>query len=145
MKDTSRNGTEGGPDATEFDNNKKSKKKKKHAPLTPVERMEEMALTSRVTEALTPHLQGLTDKTLSEFIIHLTEQQLKEPSQRNDGTGSVPDVLSATRAGWLGTEILREESQELKARLTENGAPDLPLSLCNNLLEWVQSQSPRIK
>jgi ATP-dependent RNA helicase DHX8/PRP22 len=122
----------------------KNKKKKKDTPLTPVERMEDMALTSRVTEALSPHLQGLTDKTLSEFVIHLTEQQLKDPGQLNDGSSSIP-VAHHSAAGGLGTQKLLEESQKLKARLAENGCPDLPLSVCKHLLEWVQSQSPRIK
>lgn len=107
----------------------KSKSKKKSNPLTPVERMEDMVLTSRVTEALSPHLNGLTDKTLTEFIVHLAETQIKQ-----EGV-------------WerFGAQTLLEESQHLKKRMIENGAPDLPLSLCKNLLEWVQSQSPRIK
>ena len=106
----------------------KSKSKKKANPLTPVERMEDMVLTSRVTEALSPHLNGLTDKTLTEFIVHLAETQIKQ-----EGV-------------WerFGAHTLLEESQHLKKRMIENGAPDLPLSLCKNLLEWVQSQSPRI-
>mmetsp|Transcript_49475 Transcript_49475/g.55255 ORF Transcript_49475/g.55255 Transcript_49475/m.55255 type:complete len:1229 (+) Transcript_49475:28-3714(+) len=117
------------------DNNVSKKKKKKNKgakraiPLTPVERMEDMALTSRVTEALSPHLKGLTDKTLTEFIVHLAETQLKKEGIW-DG---------------LGTQKLLEESQKLKQRMAENGAPDLPLSLCKNLLEWIQSQSPRIQ
>ncbi len=103
------------------DNHKNENKKKGKKPLTPVERMEDLALTSRVSEALSPHLQGLTDKTLTEFIIHLTEVQLKKPG----------DVI--------------EQTQALKSRLVENGAPDIPLSLCKRLLEWVQEQSPRIQ
>jgi ATP-dependent RNA helicase DHX8/PRP22 len=114
------------------DDNKKKKSSKKdkiNVPLTPVERMEDMALTSRVTEALSPHLNGLTDKTLSEFIIHLTEKQIKK----------------AAAFEGLGTQKLLEASQALKTQLGENGAPDLPLSLCKHLLEWTQTQSPRIK
>lgn len=116
---------------------KKKKKKKEDAsstaalPLTPVERMEDMALTSRVTEALSPHMNGLTDKTLSEFIIHLTEKQVKK---------------AGVVQGGMGTQKLLEASQALKTQLGENGAPpDLPLSLCKHLLEWTQTQSPRIK
>jgi hypothetical protein len=59
-----------------------SKNKKKSSGLTPVERMEDMALTAKVSESLSPHLGGLTDKTLSEFVIHLTERQIKK---KNDG------------------------------------------------------------
>jgi ATP-dependent RNA helicase DHX8/PRP22 len=115
---------------------RKSKAAKKAVPFTPIERMEDMALTSRVTEALSPHLNGLTDKTLTEFIVHLAETQLKK-----GGVGSYVWQEGIT----LGTQQLLEESQKLKQRMAENGAPDLPLSLCKNLLEWVQGQSPRIR
>lgn len=102
-----------------------SKQKKKASGLTPVERMEDMALTAKVCEALSPHLGGLTDKTLSEFVIHLTEKQIKKSK---DG---------------MASEIA--QSKSLKDRLTQNGAPDIPLSLCKRLLEWTSEQSPRIK
>jgi len=116
-------------------NDAKKKKKKKSVPFTPIERMEDMALTSRVTEALSPHLSGLTDKTLTEFIVHLSETQLK--------SGGL-DLLSATHQ--LGSQPqLLQESQQLKKRFLDKGAPDLPLSLCKSLLEWVCEQSPRIK
>jgi ATP-dependent RNA helicase DHX8/PRP22 len=108
---------------------KKDKKKSTAAPLTPVEKMEDLALTSRVTEALSPHLNGITDKTLSEFIIHLTEVQVKKGGAFEG----------------LGTQKLLEASQSLKQRFSDNGAPELPLSLCKRLLEWVQAESPRIK
>jgi hypothetical protein len=104
----------------------KTKKGAAAAPLTPVERMEDMALTSRVSEATSPHFQGLTDKTLTEFIIHLAETQLKQGAKRQD------DILTL--------------SQGYKTRLVENGAaPDIPLSVCRRLLEWVQDQLPRMK
>jgi len=115
---------------------KKIKTAKKSIPFTPIERMEDMALTSRVTEALSPHLNGLTDKTLTEFIVHLAETQLKKGDAGAD----------AWREGQtLGTQQMLEESQKLKQRMAENGAPELPLSLCKNLLEWVHGQSPRIR
>jgi ATP-dependent RNA helicase DHX8/PRP22 len=115
---------------------KMSKKKasSKTPPLSAVERMEDMALTSRVTEALSPHLQGLTDKTLTEFIIHLTEQQLKNKKQQPKSS-AIPN--------GNGNDPITQ-SQNLRQRLADNGAPDIPLSLCKRLLEWVESQSPRI-
>jgi ATP-dependent RNA helicase DHX8/PRP22 len=103
-----------------------SKNKKKSSGLTPVERMEDMALTAKVSESLSPHLGGLTDKTLSEFVIHLTERQIKK---KNDG----------------GIESEVAQSQGLRQCLSENGAPEIPLSLCKRLLEWTSEQSPRIK
>lgn len=103
-----------------------SKQKKKSGGLSPVERMEDMALTAKVCEALSPHLGGLTDKTLAEFVIHLTEKKIKKCSKEN-----------------FANEIA--QSKALKDSLTENGAPDIPLSLCKLLLEWTTEQSPRIK
>ena len=96
-----------------------------------MERMEEIALISKVTEGLSPQLQGLTDKTLSEFIMHLTEQQIK----KDFGGGANAAV---------------QQAQGLRQRLQDNGAPDIPLSLCKKLLEWTESHSlmefdPRIE
>jgi ATP-dependent RNA helicase DHX8/PRP22 len=100
---------------------------KKTKALTPVERMEDLALTSRVTETLEPHLGGLTDKTLTEFIIHLVETQLKA----GGGTGAASSNAKA--------------DEELRQRLKDQGAPELPLNICQRLLEWVEEQSPRLK
>ena len=83
---------------------KKSKDGKKSVPFTPIERMEDMALTSRVAEALSPHLNGRTDKTLTEFIVYLTETQLKKGGASR----------KAWQEGHLGTQQLLEESQKLK-------------------------------
>jgi hypothetical protein len=103
-----------------------SKIKKKSSALTPVQRMEDMALTAKVSEALSPHLGGLTDKTLSEFVINLTERQIKKKID-------------------AGIESEAAQSQGLRQCLSENGAPEIPLSLCKRLLEWTSEQSPRIK
>eukprot|EP00934_Nitzschia_sp_Nitz4_P000011 Nitzschia sp. Nitz4//scaffold123_size70294//37247//40867//NITZ4_005929-RA/size70294-processed-gene-0.17-mRNA-1//-1//CDS//3329534488//11//frame0 len=111
------------------------KKKKQAAPLTPVERIEDLALTSRVTEALQPHLGGLTDKTLTEFIINLTEKLIKRHAKDNKTVTSASSSDAQTVA----------QAQELRTQLAENGAPEIPLSLCKRLLEWVSQQSYRIK
>ncbi|CAJ1931731.1 unnamed protein product [Cylindrotheca closterium] len=103
------------------------KAKKKVSELTPVERMEDLALVAKVSEALSPHIGGLTDKTLSEYVIHLTEKQLKQ-NQKSAG---------------LESEIA--QSQGLRQRLADNGAPAIPLSLCKKLLLWTSEQSPRLK
>lgn len=89
--------------------------------------MEALALVAKVSEALSPHIGGLTDKTLSEYVIHLTEKQLKQ-NQKSTG---------------LESEIA--QSQGLRQRLADNGAPSIPLSLCKKLLSWTSEQSPRIK
>jgi len=102
--------------------------KKKNA-LTPVERMEDLALTSRVTETLEPHLGGLTDKTLTEFIIHLVETQLKAGSSSSSASSNPQ----------------KNQDEELRQNLKQNGGPELPLNICHRLLEWVEEQSPRMK
>ena len=84
-------------------------------------------MTSTVSEALAPHLNGVQDKTLSEFIIHLTEQQIKK----------------AVKANTSGDTV--SNAQGLRQRIADQGAPEIPLSLCSRLFELVQSQSPRIK
>ena len=104
---------------------KGQKKAKKN--LTPLERMEDMALTSTVSEELAPHLGGVQDKTLSEFIINLVEKHIKKSNPSE------------------GDSNLIGQAQEVRQRLADNGAPDIPLSLCRRLLELVQNQSPRIK
>lgn len=103
------------------------KAKKKASELSPVERMEDLALVAKVSESLIPHIGGLTDKTLSEYVIHLTEKQLKQ-NQKSTG---------------LESEIV--QSQGLRQRLADNGAPAIPLSLCKRLLSWTSEQSPRLK
>ena len=111
-----------------------AKKAKQPAkPLTPVERMEDMALTSTVSEALAPHLDGVQDKTLSEFIIHLTETQIKMHLKIKNAVVAKTDTSPISQA------------QTLRQRLADNGAPEIPLSLCSRLLELTQEQSPRIQ
>jgi ATP-dependent RNA helicase DHX8/PRP22 len=109
------------------------KAKQPTKPLTPVERMEDMALTSTVSEALAPHLDGVQDKTLSEFIIHLTETQIKMQLKMKNTVVVKTDTSPISQA------------QALRQRLADNGAPEIPLSLCSRLLELTQEQSPRIQ
>jgi len=106
------------------------KEKKKSKPLTAVERMEDMALTSKVTEAIAPHMGGVQDKTLSEFIINLVEKQVKKDIEAKLKHESVNPI---------------QQAQSVKTRLGENGAQDIPLSMCKQLVEWVERESPRIK
>ena len=94
------------------------------APLTPVERLQELAIIKKVSGELAPHLDGIQDKTLSEFVISLAESQIKK-------------ILK-------GKTTKLEASQALRENLTQNGAPDLPLSLCSHLIE-ITLDSPRMK
>lgn len=101
-----------------------SEENKKKQPFTPVERLQELSLIKKVTEEMAPYLDGLQDKTLSEFVISLTEAELKKALK----IGDAHDVVAP--------------AQGLRASL--KGAANLPLSLCTHLIELVREQSPRI-
>jgi ATP-dependent RNA helicase DHX8/PRP22 len=96
--------------------------------LTPVERLQELSLINKVTEEMASALNGLQDKTLSEFVIALTETEVKKLLK---GGVSDPDIVPSAQA--------------LRSKLTENGAANLSLSLCLQLVELVRDQSPRVQ
>jgi ATP-dependent RNA helicase DHX8/PRP22 len=102
---------------TETENTKKK-------PLTAVERLQELSLIKKVGEEMQKHMDGLQDKTLSEFLIALAEKQAKKQLKNN-------------------TDDL-EAAQLLRVELNENGAV-IPFSFASLLLQLVREQSPRFK
>lgn len=94
--------------------------------LTPVERLQELSLINKMTEEMAPALDGLQDKTLSEFVIALTETEVKKMLK-----SGLSDIVPSAQA--------------LRSKLTENGAANLSLSLCLELVELVRDQSPRVQ
>jgi ATP-dependent RNA helicase DHX8/PRP22 len=94
--------------------------------LTPVERLQELSLINKMTEEMAPALNGLQDKTLSEFVIALTETEVKKMLK-----SGLSDIVPSAQA--------------LRSKLTENGAANLSLSLCLELVELVRDQSPRVQ
>lgn len=98
----------------------------KNQGLTPLERLQDLSLLKKVGEEMAPHLNGLEDKTLSEFVVSLAETEIKK-------------MLKA------GTNDDLEAAQSLKSIVTENGAANLPLSFCSELVHLVMEQSPRIE
>lgn len=111
----------------------KDGKVKAAAPLTPLERMEELSLITKVMEELSEHL-GVKDKTLAEFIINLTESHLKPFLKQQQASARLPRIV----------EDNIELAQTLRKTLSENGAT-LPLSVCSQLLQDVFDASPRMK
>ena len=97
-------------------------------PLTPVERLQALSLVTRITNELSEKF-GLKDKTLSEFVISLAEAELKAHLKAN---------------GAHTTSVPIEVAQSLRKKLTENGAAQVPLSVVSQVLQLVQSQSPKI-
>ena len=98
--------------------------------LTAVERLQELSLVKKVSEEMGPHLNGLQDATLSEFVVSLAEAALKR-------------VLKDTTNVATNNEL--DAAQSLRSSLAENGAPNLPLSLCSEIIQLVLEKSPRIE
>ncbi|CAB9530521.1 splicing factor ATP-dependent RNA helicase [Seminavis robusta] len=113
---------------------KKDKSKKKDAtPMSPVERLQELSLLNRISETLKGPLNGLEDKTLSEFILSVTQKEasslLKKRAKQGDSLMfDTPAIL----------EVARQIQEKLKPT-------ELPLSTCSTLVELVQSDSPHHK
>ena len=93
--------------------------------LTAVEKLQALNLITQVSSALAENL-GLKDKTLSEFVISLSEAELR--SYLKNG----------------GKAVTLEVAQALRKRLIDNGAADVPLSLVQRILQLVMEMSPKI-
>eukprot|EP00550_Attheya_septentrionalis_P002543 CAMPEP_0198285030 /NCGR_PEP_ID=MMETSP1449-20131203/4355_1 /TAXON_ID=420275 /ORGANISM="Attheya septentrionalis, Strain CCMP2084" /LENGTH=1204 /DNA_ID=CAMNT_0043982267 /DNA_START=100 /DNA_END=3714 /DNA_ORIENTATION=- len=103
------------------------KKEKKKEPQTPLERLQALSLITRVTAELSTHI-GLSDKTLSEYVIALGEKELR---------GHLKTVGSFDPLRHV------EVTQAFRSQLLENGA-DLPLSVAGSLLQLILESSPRM-
>lgn len=99
---------------------------KKKSALSPVERLQDLSLVKKVSEEMGRCMDGLQDRTLSEFMISLAESQVKIHLKK----GSTDD--------FAGAKALRSE-------LTAKGAENVPLSFCTLLVQLVRDQSPRIQ
>ena len=142
-----------GRDAADGHGGKKRRKKDrppKDPPLmlTPVERLQSLNLVTRITAELAAHL-GLSDRTLSEFVVSLTEKELKsflKKGGNGNGGGStssaaVPSSVAAA-AEVAGNDV--GLAQSFRTTLATNGA-ELPLGLVSSLLRTVMEMSPRMK
>ena len=94
--------------------------------LTPVEKLQDLSLVKKVSEEMCRCMEGLQDRTLSEFMISLAESQIKTMMKSR-----LIDDLEAAR--------------ELRSELTAKGAENVPLSFCTLLVQLVRDQSPRIQ
>lgn len=86
-------------------------------------------MIKKVSEEMAPHLQGLQEKTLSEFVIHLAETSIKKMLKKSGRIQSTEEL---------------EAAQSMRTELTSNGAANLPLSLCSQLVQLVSEQSPKL-
>jgi ATP-dependent RNA helicase DHX8/PRP22 len=116
------------------DQNKKKRTTKKAA-LTPVERLQELALLQKVGEELTRHLHGVQDRTLCEFLVALVETHMKRRLKQHQQQTLPP----------LEEEDDLETAQRLRAELVAQGADTIPLGLLAVLVPLVRDQSPRVR
>lgn len=109
---------------------------KDDAPETTLEKLQSLNLINKLSSMISSQI-GLSDKTLTEFIISLAEKQLKSSykklfkskSEENIGFIVSSDVASA---------------QEFRVTLANNGA-EFPLGFVSNILCTVWEMSPRMK
>ena len=120
---------------------KKSKKKKKKektppVPLTPVERLQELSLLNKATELLKGPLKGLEDKTLTEFLVTLVTTELQTRLKQAAKTHS--SLALNTQSTLEAAHAVQQQVAEATAGTTE-----LPLGVCQTLVEWVASDAPQ--
>jgi ATP-dependent RNA helicase DHX8/PRP22 len=117
-------------------------------PLTPVERLQELSLIKKVSQEMAPHLNGLQDKTLSEFVINITESAIKRIVKDKQKQQQKMMVTAVTTA--LDDDAIMDASQSIRAQLATsmgsgNNSNMLPLSLLSEMVQLVNDQSPRME
>jgi ATP-dependent RNA helicase DHX8/PRP22 len=104
----------------------KTEKKAKANPLSPVERLQDLAMLKKVSQEMEQHLQ-MQDKTLAEFFVSQAETKLKKSLKDNSMSH---DHLATAKS--------------LQQELTSQGADNISLAFCSILVELVSKESPRI-
>ncbi|GKY97478.1 hypothetical protein MPSEU_000706200 [Mayamaea pseudoterrestris] len=104
----------------------KTEKKQKTNALSPVERLQELAMLKKIAQEMEQHLQ-MHDKTLAEFFVSQAEAKVKKSIKENS---SAPDYLATAKS--------------LQQELTLQGAENISLAFCSVLVELVYRESPRI-
>ena len=105
---------------------------------TTLERLQSLNLITRISSDINSQI-GISDKTLAEFIISLTEKELKSSYKKKFKQQS-----SNSSSVVLDVESNVEMAQSLRGTLSSNGA-ELPLGFVSRLLSTVYDMSPRIK
>jgi ATP-dependent RNA helicase DHX8/PRP22 len=107
-----------------------SEKKKEKAPLTPVEKLQELAMLKKVGQEMERHLQ-IHDKTLAEFFVSHAEKKARK-------------LLHDSPVSSVSSSNILEASKTLQTDLVQQGADNISLSFCTRLVELVLAESPRI-
>lgn len=110
---------------------------KESAPETTLERLQSLNLITRLSSDLNSQI-GVNDKTLTEFIINLSEKHLKATYKKKakNVPCTVPVIIDLT------SDV--EMAQDFRSILASNGA-ELPLGFVSRLLTTVWEMSPRMK
>jgi len=110
---------------------------KESAPETTLERLQSLNLMTRLSSDLNSQL-GINDKTLTEFIINLSEKHLKTTYKKKTkkAPANVPMIVDFI------SDL--EMAQDFRSVLASNGA-ELPLGFVSRLLSTVWEMSPRMK
>jgi ATP-dependent RNA helicase DHX8/PRP22 len=113
---------------------------KDNPPETTLERLQSLNLITRVSSDVNSQI-GISDKTLSEFIISLAEKTLKSAYKKKFKES--PHATTMTHV-ILEVDSDVEMAQSFRAVLSSNGA-DLPLGFVCRLLGTIYDMSPRMK
>jgi len=119
---------------------KDKKDKKPSAPETTLERLQSLSLITKLSSDINAQI-GINDKTLTEFIINLSEKKLKSAYKKQ--VKASPTSLTPTLTSFH-VESDVQLAQDFRTTLASNGA-ELPLGFVSRLLTTVWEMSPRIK
>jgi hypothetical protein len=118
------------------------------APLTALERLKSLNLISKLSIDLQSQI-GLSDKTLTEFIISLGESALKKsfkqslkkaaPSQFNTNNTNIDNTIDLSSFVLDNVDL----ASQFQTTLKDNGA-ELPLGFTSRILESIANGSPRM-
>jgi len=119
---------------------KDKKDKKPSAPETTLERLQSLSLITKLSSDINAQI-GINDKTLTEFIINLSEKKLKS-AYKKQVKASPTSLTSALTSFHVESDV--QLAQDFRTTLASNGA-ELPLGFVSRLLTTVWEMSPRIK
>ena len=105
----------------------KPDKKAKASALSPVERLQELAMLKKVSQEMDQHLQ-MQDRTLAEFFVSQAEAKIKKAMKEK--SAALHDYLAAAKS--------------LQQDLAAQGADNLSLAFCSALMEIVVKDSPKV-
>ena len=117
--------------------------------LTPVERLQELALLQKITEQMIQYLQ-INDSTLAEFLLSMTETALKSKMKKQQKERTNIDAADDD-ADYECAKVVQSEIQSMMnsmdgtAATTGTATSTVPISFCTVLVQLVRQQSPKLQ